>query len=396
MIKFLAKQIIIGIVSLFIFMTILFFILQIIIPGDFATQYQSLALNPSEAQQIGAEVRANLGLNLPLWQQYLHWLWSFISGNLGTSLYGAPVWDILKNLLVASLFIFGLGFLLSFHLGQALAEISFRIRNKAVKGTLSFFAASVYSSFPPWLAFLVILLIAGKTAAINAQTYRTPLIQFDKLLTTSVTTHAYTMLIMFLCLVGFSVLFNFLTRLVSKRIRFHIVKIIPLCLAVAASIGVWSALGIWIEARSVITMAIFPFITFVLIYSGETMLVFRTNMLEVKNENFVLYAKAIGESQASVIRRHIVRNSIFAVLSNAIISLPYIMTGLVIIENATHWTGLGSAVFFAFYNQEMPITMGILFVMGVISLGLRIILEIIQMVLDPRLRRQTDQSMADL
>jgi ABC-type dipeptide/oligopeptide/nickel transport system permease component len=394
--KYLLKKILVGLVSLFVFMTLLFFVFQVIMPGDFATQFQGLATNPEDAKRIGEEVRANLGLNLPLWQQYLRWLGNFVRGDLGMSLYGYPVWDILRNFLASTFFVFGLGFLLSLMLGQALAEFSLKIKSKTITGLLSFSAATLYTSFPPWLGFLVILLLAGSAAAIRAQSYRTPLVAFNKLMAASDRIQTDTMMIMLLCLVGFSSFFFFISWLITKKTHIHIIRIVPLLFSLTVSAGVWLLAGLWTNAVSVLQAAIFPFITFVLIFTGETMLVFRTNMLEVKNENFVLFARATGEKQGRVIKRHIIRNSIFPVLSNAIISLPYIMTGLVIIERATGWSGLGSAVFFAFSNQEMPITMGILFIMGVASLALRLILDVVQMLLDPRLQKPSAQSEIEL
>jgi ABC-type dipeptide/oligopeptide/nickel transport system permease component len=396
MFKFLAKRLFSGLVALFVFMTVLFFLIQVVMPGNFATQYAANESDRETALKLIHEAEVRLGLNLSLWQQYLRWLWGFLRFDLGTSFYGYPVWEILKNLLTSTLFIFGLGLITAFLIGQSLAELSFKIKSRLFSGLLSFMAVSLDTAFPPWLAFLIILLLAGVTVAVQSQTYINPLVAFSMLMQSYQLVPARTLFVMFFSLVGFGLLFFYAAYLFEKKTHCHIIRIIPIGLGIASAVGLWYALGFWNSIPWLLLRASFPFITFTLIFTGETFLIFRNNMMEVKNENFVLFAKAIGEPAGTVIRRHIVRNSFFAVLSNAVVSFPYILTGLIIIEKCTNWSGLGTAVFFAFSNQDMPLIMGILFVMGVISLVLRLALDVIQVILDPRLRRLPNQSEVEL
>ena len=44
-------------------------------------------------------MRQELGLDLPLWERYLHWLRRTLNGSLGTSLYGPPVIEVLKGMM---------------------------------------------------------------------------------------------------------------------------------------------------------------------------------------------------------------------------------------------------------------------------------------------------------
>ena len=68
MIRYLIKRLLTGLVLLFIYVSILFFTVQAILPGDYVSQF-TLGLTPSEA----AALRQELGLDTPLWQRYLAW-----------------------------------------------------------------------------------------------------------------------------------------------------------------------------------------------------------------------------------------------------------------------------------------------------------------------------------
>jgi peptide/nickel transport system permease protein len=76
------------------------FLMIHLIPGDPVRG----ALGPVAAQSLVDAQRESLGLNDPLWQQYLHFLQNLITGNLGTSITtGLPVSDVIRDRLPATL-----------------------------------------------------------------------------------------------------------------------------------------------------------------------------------------------------------------------------------------------------------------------------------------------------
>jgi ABC-type dipeptide/oligopeptide/nickel transport system permease component len=72
-----------------------------------------------------------------------------------------------------------------------------------------------------------------------------------------------------------------------------------------------------------------------------------------------------------------------------VVSLPYLMTGLVIIERSLAWPGLSGALFDSLYNQDVPTALGALLVVGMASAMARLILDIVYAYLDPRIRYDT-------
>ncbi|MEV8378101.1 ABC transporter permease [Kribbella sp. NPDC056861] len=76
------------------------FLMIHLIPGDPVRG----ALGPVAAQSVVDAQRESLGLNDPLWVQYLHFLQNLITGNLGTSITtGLPVSDVIRDRLPATL-----------------------------------------------------------------------------------------------------------------------------------------------------------------------------------------------------------------------------------------------------------------------------------------------------
>ncbi|EHI75362.1 oligopeptide transport system permease [Streptococcus criceti] len=77
MVKYLLKRIAILLVTLWVVVTLSFFLMQVL-PG---TPYN----NPKLTDEMIAMMNKQYGLDKPLWQQYLTYLWNILHGDLGTS-----------------------------------------------------------------------------------------------------------------------------------------------------------------------------------------------------------------------------------------------------------------------------------------------------------------------
>lgn len=83
------------------FASVIVFVTVRLIPGDIIDMM--LEQNDSSGELTRENLMAALGLNKPLWQQYLHWAGGVLTGDLGKSLWhGTPVWDELKARLPVS------------------------------------------------------------------------------------------------------------------------------------------------------------------------------------------------------------------------------------------------------------------------------------------------------
>ena len=109
-------------------------------------------------------------------------------------------------------------------------------------------------------------------------------------------------------------------------------------------------------------------------------------MTEVLGEQYIITAKAKGLAPKQVRDKHASRNAILPVISRIVITIPYLLTGVVIIEHQLNWPGIGTTMFNALYWQDMPMVMGGLMIVGIVALVSRLILDILYAYLDPRVR----------
>lgn len=83
-----------------LFVTLITFVVTNVLPGDVAV----LILGPNASEASLQALRADLGLNQPLWKQYLDWVWSLLHLDLGRSLrFSEPVWGLIAEKLPRSL-----------------------------------------------------------------------------------------------------------------------------------------------------------------------------------------------------------------------------------------------------------------------------------------------------
>ncbi|MFP4554964.1 MAG: ABC transporter permease, partial [Actinomycetota bacterium] len=93
MFRFLGRRLFQMAFLFILFLSIVWLLLQLM-PGDIS---DTLIGDPSIPLSTRLELQERLGLNLPLWQQYLTYISNFFKGELGVSFsrYPQPVWNVL-------------------------------------------------------------------------------------------------------------------------------------------------------------------------------------------------------------------------------------------------------------------------------------------------------------
>ncbi len=79
--QYLIRRLLIAIPALFGISVVLFSVLAMA-PGD---PFEELATNPAVPPEVRQALRAKFGLDDPIWQRYLHWLWAMLQGDWGFS-----------------------------------------------------------------------------------------------------------------------------------------------------------------------------------------------------------------------------------------------------------------------------------------------------------------------
>jgi peptide/nickel transport system permease protein len=156
----------------------------------------------------------------------------------------------------------------------------------------------------------------------------------------------------------------------------------------------WSQLGIFAFAQDLLGFLAMPVLVLFLLSIGDIVLVIAASMDGLSDSDFVLTARAKGLTDRQVRNRHAGRVALLPALSRLTANLPFALGGLVIIEASfarlggyrIPVPGVASVLFGSLRERDLMVTMGGLVVVGVITLLLRIVLDLIVVKLDPRIQ----------
>jgi len=378
MLRFIVRRLTRALVTLVVFQTALFLLIQAL-PGDYA----STIMGPP-AYKRG--LRALLGLDAPVWQQYLAWMGGFFTGDLGNS-FQAPtvrVTDILLAQSPRTLLLFLPAVLLGFGLGIWLGKRIAWHRGGRLELGSSLTGIAFYASFPPWLVFLLVNVFAIQLGWFPPEN----LINANRWFGVPVSVNSVVerMLVTVMIDAGLFAGLFWLTRRAAAPRRMRWLGSFALAMLTA---GVWLASGRAIQALDILHHLALPLGTLILLSFGETMLLMRVAMIEFLGDDHVLMARAKGLPDSAVRDRHVARLALLPVLARLTLQLPLVLIGSFVIERLFLWRGVGQALFTAADYQDIPVLMGILSVVGIIMLLAHLLLDVLNAWLDPRLRDAT-------
>ncbi|MGD8791628.1 MAG: ABC transporter permease [Anaerolineae bacterium] len=386
MTRYLFRQSLLSLIKLLVFATIMFFLIQLIMPGDYVDQF-SLFMNNQEREAM----REQLGLNLPIGQRYLYWMGRLARFDLGESFTGESINDILGRVVPPTLLVFFVGTALAFMIGMWLGKATAWRGTGLVSRLATLGGITLFTSFPPWLAWLLAYfltkgrqyVVMGERGGLRAAAFQ----GLDaQLWAVADLTPAEVTLRMFLTLLASLLLCLMLNVLLRRLIRRGLPGPVFVLLVATGTVGLWYLLGMEHLALDIVQISWLAILTYTLLSFGETMLIMQSSMTEVMKEEYVNTAHAKGLPGPAVREKHVARNALLPVLSRFIISLPYLITGVVIVESSVGWPGMGTTMWNALYWQNMPVVMAVVLIVGVLSLVARLILDVIIAYVDPRIR----------
>lgn len=112
----------------------------------------------------------------------------------------------------------------------------------------------------------------------------------------------------------------------------------------------------------------------------------RTSVANNLTADHVRTARAKGLSEGSVIRNHVLRNSLVPVVTYIGINLGSLMAGAIITEGIFNVQGIGNLAFQAVNRGDAPVTVTVVAVMVMIYVFMSLIVDLLYAVLDPRIR----------
>lgn len=158
MIRYIIKRLFSGLVVLFIVSFITFYILSII-PGDTAL----MRLGTEATPELVAQLRASMGLDLPWYERYIHWIGAFLRGDWGESLvFGEDVFTLILQRLPVTITLAALSLLIAIPIATIMGVVSAIYQNRwidYVARTLMQIGEAVPQF---WLALIFLVVFAGQ------------------------------------------------------------------------------------------------------------------------------------------------------------------------------------------------------------------------------------------
>lgn len=392
--RFLLKRILSSVITLLVFTSMIFFLANIMIPGDITTNFM-----PGLGDQR-AVLQERFGLNQPLWAQYLTFMQAFVTGNLGTSGFGQPISEIMAQLLPYTLLIFVFSVGIAFVIGHWLGRVTAWTKRPVLKHFIRFSAVTAHSMFPPFLTFFLAYLVSNALgpklwgASQRIEGAGNFNVSFGRNLISSPSGQTGTLWMMIVTFIVMAVVVALLQKVTLRLLRRRIHGLIQLILFLTGNVWVWRQLGQQSRALDLLFLLSMPLVAVTILAFGEIALVVEAAMDGAAGEQFIQTARAKGLPERAVRDRHAARVALLPALSKFVTSLPFVLTGLVIVEFAftvpvgyaasLRFPGLSTVLFNALTARDYSLVIGGLLVIGLISIGARIVIDLLHMYLDPR------------
>ena len=371
------------ILTLFLIITFAFFLVQAQ-PGDYSAFY---ALNPDLPPDVREKIRASFGLDKPLWEQYLIHLRNTVTGDFGVSFghFPRPVMDVLIERVPRTAVLFLSATVLSFYIGFFLGKAIAWRRGGVLEYTATISGATLFTVFTPAFALMMIWIFAFRLGWLPVGKFLDPLLWRHAEVSANYVFSQMLLTAFLLTTFAFLVLF-----LLKKTGRVGLGKWAGPLIAIGGvvALAIWSLSGVGGLALDILRHMVLPIATLTLISFAGTMLLTRNSMLETVREDYVMAARAKGLSEKVVRDRHAARNALLPVVTSLVYSLIFAIDGSVIIEGVFSWPGTGLTLLQAVRSEDLPLVMGSMVFIGLFSLLAHVIVDILYVYLDPRIRYQ--------
>lgn len=313
------------------------FIVARVVPSDPAELY----VGPKATAEQRDRARIELGLDKPLYVQYIKYLTGLLSGDWGISLRAhTSVLDDILTYLPATLEIIILANIIAVMVGIPLGVYS-AVRKGSLLDQLGRLTAISGVSIPSfWFALLLQLLFFGKLHILPLEGRTSVYVSLYYPIKT---------------ITGFYLLDSLLT--------FNLVAFVDV---------------LWHLILPAIVLATYPI--------GLITRMTRSMMIEVLREAYIRFARANGILERIIIFKYALKNAIVPTLTVLGLSFAYSITGAVLIEIVFGWPGLGTYTLNAIIEADYPAILGVTIFGTLFYIIINLCLDIFQSYLDPRVR----------
>jgi peptide/nickel transport system permease protein len=333
MLKYLIKRLVLFVIVIFGVVTVTFF-LSHVIPSDPV----GAILGENAPQELVEKMERQLGLDLPLGQQYTRYIKGLINWNFGISLRTQKqVSEDLRVYFPATIELVLLAMLIAIIFGISIGIISAVKRNQLPDNASRVFSLVGISMPAFWLGLLFILILYYHLGLIPAGGRLSPHISSPPMVSG----------------------FYLLDSLIAGQFRTFWDALYHL-------LGPALVLG-WIQTAYICRVT-------------------RSSMLEVLNEEYIRTARVKGLKEKVVIFKHAFRNASIPVLTMIGISFGYLLEGSVLTETVFGYPGLGRYAIHSFLSLDLNAVIGSVTLIAICYALSNLIVDLLYAALDPRIK----------
>lgn len=131
---------------------------------------------------------------------------------------------------------------------------------------------------------------------------------------------------------------------------------------------------------------ILPAGTLGLVIAGVFLRITRVNMLRTMASDYVEAARARGIPEGRVMWNYGFRNALIPVVTVVGLTFALLLSGAVLTENVFNWPGVGRELTRAIALRDYPVVQGITAFFAILVVGLSLLIDIVNAAIDPRIR----------
>jgi|HubBroStandDraft_2_1064218.scaffolds.fasta_scaffold12320_2 peptide/nickel transport system permease protein len=131
---------------------------------------------------------------------------------------------------------------------------------------------------------------------------------------------------------------------------------------------------------------VLPVLTLVLINFALFSRYIRASAIDSLAQDYIKVARSKGLPEHKILWSHVLRNSLLPIVTLLGLSLPWLFTSGLVIEQIFNYPGTGLLFFTSATSQDYPVELGITIVIAVTTVAGNLLADITYAVLDPRIR----------
>lgn len=307
--------------TLFLVSVICFFVIQIA-PGSFTDRYLE---DPRMSPATVARINAQLGLDRPVYEQYLRWISGIVTrGDFGFSFFAnRPVSSVIGERLWWTIVVAGVTMVFAWAVAVPLGIIT-ALRRNGFTDAVASFVGYIGLAVPDFLIALLLVALVLQAGGTQVGGLFSPRFIGDPW--------------------TWAKFVDFLNHM-------------------------------WIPILAIGTGSI-----------AAVMRQMRANLLDVLNADYVRTARSKGIAESRVINRHAVRNALNPLISMAGISLPELINGTIIASIVLNLPTIGPLLYDSLINKDQYVAMSLLLLASLLLIVGNLLADLALAWVDPRIR----------